>query len=231
MIYKISAVSREEKRGEKVRKEGKIPAIVYGVGGKSISLSLEKTEFLKIFSLTGEASLIDLSVDGADGGKVLVQDIQRDPVTDRIIHVDLRRIDMDKPLTAMVALRFINEAPVIKEKGGILVHNVEQVEVKCLPKDLVSHIEIDLSALKAYSDIIRVENLKLPAGVEVLNPRAGIILVKAVPALSEEEIKKMEEQNKEADVSKIETAGKKKEEETVEGEAEGVKEKKEEEKK
>lgn len=199
-----------------------MPAVVYGGKGEAVSLSLSGRDFAKIYEEAGESTLIDLAVDNHEAGKVLVQDVQHDPITGHVVHVDLRRIDMSKPITASVELRFVGEAPVIKEQGGTLVHNIEEVEIECLPKDLVAHFEIDLSVLKTFDDAVRVSDIKLPDGVKIIDPAPAVIVAKAQPALTEEQIKAMEEAaTQPADLSKIEAAGKKKEaeEEAVEGEA------------
>lgn len=227
-MYKLSAVKREIK-GEKVRKEGLLPAVVYGAGGEPQALSLVYNDFIKLYHEAGGSSLVDFDIENTDGGKVLIHEVQFDPIKGRAIHVDLRRIDMKKPITASVELRFIGESGAIKEAGGTLVKNFETVEIECLPKDLVNHFEIDLSVLKTFDDAVKVSDLALPSGVKILEPEAHVIIVKAVPALTEEQIKAMEAESTEAvDVSKIESAApKKKEEEGAEGAAEpAVEEKK-----
>jgi len=212
MDYKIKASARTAK-GADVRTKTEIPAVVYGAGKETASLTIDYDEFAKLYEEAGEASLIDLMVGDKNDGKVIIQEIQYDPVSDRVIHVDFRRIDMAKTMTATVALRFVGEAPVIKEQGGTLMHNIENVEVKCLPKDLVSHIDVDLSALKTFEDNIKVKDLAVPAGITITNPHPEDLVAKASRALTEEEIKAMEEAAKPADLSAIEVAGKKKEEE------------------
>jgi len=219
MTFKLEANERQVK-GADIRTKTIIPAVVYGMGGTAVSLTLNYDEFVKLYDEAGEASLIDLLLNGKMDGKVLIHDIQYDPVSDRIIHVDLRRIDMNKEMTATVELRFVGEAPVIKEQGGTLMHNISKVEVKCLPKDLVSHIDVDLSGLKTFDDTIKVKNLVIPAGITITSPRADDLVAKATAALTEEEIKAMEAASVPVDLSKIETAGKKKEEEEEAG-AEG----------
>lgn len=218
MTFKLSAIARTAK-GADVRTKTVLPAVVYGMGAAAASVTLNYDEFAKLYDEAGEASLIDLLVGDKADGKVLIQDIQYDPVSDRITHVDLRRIDMNKAMTATVELRFIGESPVIKEQGGTLMRNIESVEVKCLPKDLVSHIDVDLSVLKTFDDVIKVKNLNVPAGITITNPHAEDLISKATPALTEDEIKAMEATAVPADLSKIETAGKKKEEEGEEGAA------------
>ena len=216
MTFKLAAKERTVK-GEKVRTKTVLPAVVYGMGAAAASITLNYDEFARLFAEAGEASLIDLFVGDKAEGKVLVQEIQYDPVSDRMIHVDLRRIDMNKEMTATVELRFIGESPVIKEQGGTLMRNLESVEVKCLPKDLVSHIDVDVTALKTFDDVIKIKNLIIPAGITITNPHAEDLIAKATAALTEDEIKAMEETAKPADLSKIEVAGKKKEEEGEEG--------------
>jgi len=224
-MLKLSALTRE-KKGEDIREEGLLPAVVYGAGEKSRSISLPQSEFVKIFRQAGEATLIDLEIDGKNAGKVLIHDFQNDPVNGRITHADLLLIDMNKVITASVEIRFVGEAPAVKGLGGTMVHNVDAVEVECLPKDLVSHLDVDLSALKTFDDVIRVSDLPLPAGLKVVEPTADTIIVKAVPSLTEEQFKAMEaeaEAAKATDLSKIESAAPKKEEaeegEAAEGEA------------
>ncbi|MBI2037981.1 MAG: 50S ribosomal protein L25 [Candidatus Magasanikbacteria bacterium] len=225
MTLKLSAKVREAK-GEKVRTKIVLPAVVYGMGDKANSLTVNYDEFVKLYNEAGEASLIDLFVEDKADGKVLVQDIQYDPVTDRMVHVDLRRIDMNKEMTATVELRFIGEAPVIKEQGGTLMNAISSVEVKCLPKDLVSHIDVDVSVLKTFDDVVKVKNLPVPAGITITSPHEEDLVAKATPAMTEEEIKAMEAVSAPVDLSKIESAGKKKEEEgeaAVEGAEAGEK--------
>lgn len=220
MNYTLTATTRKLK-GPHTRFDGQLPGVVYGAKGPATSVALSPSEFLKLYRQAGEASLIDIMLDGANAGKVLVQDVQYDPVSDYIIHVDLRRIDMHKEMTATVALRLVGEAPVVKASGGTIVATIDEVEVKCLPKDLVSHIDVDLSTIASYEDIIKIKDLKIPAGITITSPHAEDLVVKATRALTEEEIKKMEEEAASADITKIELAKKKPEEEevAVEGEA------------
>lgn len=227
MEYKLSAKKREQK-GEKARERGLLPAVVYGANQANFSLALDYNGFAKLYAKVGASSLIELSVDGQADGKILIHDVQYDPISGRISHVDLRRIDMNKEITTTVVLNFINESPAIKEQGGTLIKNIEEVEVKCLPKDLVAEISVDLVVLKTFTDVIKVKDLPVPAGLVIISPRAEDIVVKAVPALTEEQIKAMEEDK--SDVTKVEVAGAKEEaeageEKKAEGDIKGEKKK------
>ena len=222
-MFKLSATKREIK-GEKAREEGLLPAVIYGAGGEAESLALVYSDFVKLYDQAGESSLIDLAVENKDAGKVLIHEVQFDPVKGRPIHVDLRRIDMSKPITANVELIFNGESPAVKELGGTLVKNIEEVEVECLPKDLVNHIDVDLSVLATFDNAIKVSDLKIPAGLTIIEPATDIVVVKAQPALTEEQIKAMEaESSASVDVSKIESAAPKKKEEGEEAPAEEAK--------
>jgi large subunit ribosomal protein L25 len=219
MAYLLKAVTRTIK-GEKSREQGNLPAVAYGAGNETVSLDLNYPEFLKLYKQAGDSSLIDLEIDGKNVGKVLVHEVQYDPVKDTPTHIDLRRIDMNKVMQAPVVLHFVGEAPAVKEMGGTLVQNISQVTVECLPKDLVSFIEVNLSGLKTFDDAVKVKDLVLSAGIKVVSPHADALVTKVIASLTEEEIKAMEEAGKNMDVSKIESSAKKKEEEAAaEGEA------------
>ncbi len=214
MSYLLTAVKRTAK-GEKTREEGKLPAVAYGAGNETMSLDLDYSQFTKMFKQAGESSLIDLEVDGKNIGKVLVQEVQYNAVKGTPIHIDLRRIDMNKAMQAPVSLKFMGEAPAVKEMGGTLVRNIEEVTVECLPKDLVSIIEVVLTTLKTFDDAIKVRDLVLPAGMTVVAPHGDALVAKAVPALTEDQLKALEEAGKSADISKIEVAGQKEKEEAA----------------
>ncbi len=214
-MFKLDAVKREQK-STKVRAEGKIPAVVYGAGLTTDSISLDLKEFKKVYEKAGEASLIDLTVDGKDAGKVLVYQVDYEPVKEKIIHVDLKKVDMSKPITATIKLIFIGEAPAVKELGGTLVRSIEELDIKCLPKDLINQLEIDLNVLKTFEDAVKISDLKFPAGVELVDAQAEQIIAKVAAPLTEEQLKAMEESSAPADLSQIESATKEKEPETEE---------------
>src|SRR3989339_1653962 len=171
MSYKLSAVKRTEK-GEKIRSKTVLPAVVYGAGTENVSLNLNYNDFIKLYTEASESSLVDLEIDGKIVGKVLIHSVQYDPVSDKPVHIDLRRIDMTKPVKATIELNFIGESPVVKELGGMVVYTIEEVEVKCLPNDLVSKINIDLSVLKTFTDIIKVKDIIAPNGIAITFPSA-----------------------------------------------------------
>ncbi len=223
MTFNFSARKRKaNEEAAALRLARQLPAILYGLGMEPVSLAMDYNSFFKLYNEAGEASLIDLSIEDPSTGvqdkpvKVLIQDLQQDPVKGVITHVDFRQIDMNKEMHATCELHFIGEAPAVKELAGTLVKAKDTVEVKCLPKDLVNEITVDLGMLKVFEDVIHVKDLVLPAGITLADDPQTVI-VKVARPLSEEELKAMEEQGPKS-VAEVEVEKKGKEE--VEGEAE-----------
>jgi len=182
--------------------------------------------FEKLYEQTGESNLIDLTLDSGEPVKVLVQDIQKHPVKDNIMHIDLLQINMSKEMFATLPITFVGESLAVKALGGTLNKGLDEVEIKCLPKDLVGHIEVDLSVLATFDDFVRVKDLVLPPGITVLDNQE-VVVAKVSAPLTEEQIKAMEESGS-ADIASVVVEGEKKEDATA---SEGGEEKKEEKKK
>jgi large subunit ribosomal protein L25 len=205
MTFALTATTRAAtgKRVKDVRNAGSLPAVVYGHGTEPQSLTLGVSEFQKLYRTAGSSSLIDLSIDGAAPVKVLIQEVQPHHLTMKPQHVDLRQINMKEELEVEVPLAFTGEAPAVKELAGTLVHAYDAVLVKCLPSDLPHEITIDLSVLKTFDDAITVANLVLPKGVTVLLD-ADASLVSVAAPLTDEQLKKMEEEGA-GDVTAVKT--------------------------
>lgn len=213
---KLEVKNRLEKgkKTNKGRREGLIPAVVYGRGIESLNIWVNALVFRNLLKKSGESTIIDLEVDKKNGRNVIIQDIQRDPVTHKIIHLDFFQVRMDEEIETEVELVFVGEAPAVKELGGILVKNIDKLEIKCLPADLPSHIDVDISVLKTFEDHVAVKDLSIGKGIKVsLEPETVIAIV--TPPRSEEELKELEEKVEE-DVTKVE--GMTKTEETPAGE-------------
>ncbi len=201
-----------------LRRTGKLPAIVYGRGKTPQPLVVEARIFEKIYTQAGESSLVDLKIGDASAIKVLIQDVQLHPVTDRILHADFHEVSMTEKIQTDIILKFEGVAPAVHELGGVLVTNQEQVRVECLPTDLVHEIPIDLSALKTFDDLIRVQDIKPPAGIIILDKPETVVAV-VTPPRTEAELQALETEVVE-EVDKVETVKKKPEAEAAEGEAE-----------
>lgn len=195
----LKAIPRDLK-GKKVKKlrlEGQIPAVLYGKKFQSLALTLSKKEFVDISSEAGEATIINLNIPGKEEAKVLIRHLQKDPVTDDLIHVDLYKVDMTQEIQTEIPLEFIGIAPAVGELEGNLITNKDSVKVECLPDKLVSKIEVDISVLKTFDDLIHVKDLKVPEGIKVLDEPETIV-VQVTPPRSEEELAAMEEESKAA---------------------------------
>ena len=216
-VITLNAKGREiiGKKVASVRAEGLIPAVVYGRTTEPRSISVPYNVFEKTYRQAGESTLIDLVIDGVGTIKTLIQDVQRDAVSDRMTHIDFYAVTMTEKLTAQIPLKFVGVAPAVKELGGTLVKNISEVEVRCLPGDLVHEIEVSLDSLKTFEDTITIADISVPSGVEILGSEDTIAATVMAP-MSEEEIKKLDEKPVEADVSTIAKVETKKKEEPAE---------------
>ncbi len=197
-----------------LRDSGVIPAVVYGRDCQPINISLAYNTFERAYRSAGETSLVDLVIDNGQPIKTLIHEVQHDPVKGRFLHVDFYQVRMTEKLTTNVPLIFVGEAKAVKELGGTLVKSLDEVEVRCLPGDLVHEIEVDLTPLATFEDHITVSDLKLPKGLEVLD-EADVIVASVSAPMTEEQLKALEEKPVE-DVANVEVAsekGKKEEEE------------------
>jgi len=207
------------KNTAKLRRTGQLPAIVYGRGKTPQPLVVDARRFEKIYHQAGESSLIDLQINDAPSIKVLIQDVQHHPVTDRLLHADFHEVTMTEKLQTDITLRFDGVAPAVHELGGVLVTNLEQVRVECLPSDLVHEIVVDISVFKTFDDLIRLQDLTPPAGIVFLDKPETVVAV-VTPPRTEEELKALESEVVE-EVEKVEAIKKKPEEAEAEAEAEG----------
>jgi len=234
MAFSFTVKKREEGKVSDVsemRKKGLIPGVLYGGEAKPVSLTIDYVSFAKLYNEAGESSLIDFKVGDSAPVKVLIHELQYDPIKGKITHVDFRQINMNKEMHATVELVFIGESPAVKGLGGTLIKNLDSVEIKCLPKDLVSEIQVDLSVLNTFEDVIHVKDLKVPTGISISDDLEQVIAKVAAP-LTEEELKAMEEATAPAiDQIEVEKKGKEEVAEGAEGEKKVEEGKKEEKKK
>lgn len=164
---KLAAIIRHPGRQalSQLRAKGFIPAVVYGPKTDNLHIQIKKTEALKIYDQAGESSLVTLDIDGQDQRQVIIKDLAQTKVKDQLIHMDFFQVDMAEKVTTEVELNFIGEAPAVKQLGGVVVKNFDAVEIECLPKDLTSKLDVDLSVLTDFDTNITFADLKLPKGV------------------------------------------------------------------
>lgn len=184
---KLQAQKRDKKENVKdLIKASLIPAVVYGPKLKENKLvKVQINELKKVYAEAGESTLIELIVDGKSEGKVLIKDEQRNPVKDTLIHVDFYEVDMTKEIHTEIPLHFVGESKAVKELAGVLIRSISEIEVRCLPTDLVKQIEVDISALNTFDDVIKIHDLKLPAGIKLVHETDDVVATVAEPKAEE----------------------------------------------
>ena len=200
---KLKAVLRDVKATtpEKLRKAGQLPAVLYGQGSQSQSITIDYRDFEKILKKAGESTIIDIEIGDGKTHPVLIHDIQKNYLTSKPQHVDFYEVSMSKKLKAKVILEFVGEAKAVKELGGVLVKTLNEAEVECLPQDLPHSIKVDISVLNSFTDAVHVKNLSVPENVKMLTNSEEIVAKVQPPREVEEVIEKPVE-----DISKVEGA-------------------------
>lgn len=165
----------------RVRQGGKIPAVVYGAGQDSLPVAVDPRQVTRILnSETGHNTIFDLALDGGKT-KAMIVDWQYEPIKGKLLHIDLKRIAMDKKLAVMVPIELIGEPAGVKTQGGILEQMLREVEVECLPADIPSHIDVDVTEL-VFGKVLRVADLphsdKLKFLTDENQPVAHVTVVK-----------------------------------------------------
>jgi large subunit ribosomal protein L25 len=153
----------------RVRVAGKIPAVVYGAGKESVAVELDPKQILRILhSESGHNSIFDVDISGQGVVKVMIVDWQYEPIRDSLLHIDLKRIAMDKAMKASVPVRLIGIPIGVKNEGGMLDLVLREVEIECLPGDIPSHIDVDVSGLALFS-AVRVSDLPHSGSIKFLD--------------------------------------------------------------
>lgn len=197
----LKVTLRGEENLKQEREKGMIPAVLYGQKKENKSLWLEELAFGKVFEKAGENTVVVLDLEGGAKDNVLICDYQIDPLSGKFRHVDFLRINMKEDVETNVPLVFVGEAPAVKEKGGILIKVLDEVEVKCLPGNIPQEFEVDLTKLVNFEDVIAISDLTIPEGVEILDDPETVIASVSEPR-SEEELAELNEKVEE-DVSKV----------------------------
>ncbi len=230
-----------KEHAKKLRRKGMIPAVVYGAETAPLPLEVEAKSFHSLLrSGLGENIIITLNIDGQKDGdkKVLIREVQRDPVWENILHVDFQQISLTKKLTINVPIQLVGTSIGVQQDGGILQHVLRELEVECLPTDIPERIEVDVTDLK-IGDSIHVGDIKLESAEILSDPQGSIVSVvpptvykepEVAPAAAAEEpeviTEKKEEEEKEEKAEKKEEPEKKaKEEKSAEAKTAGKEEK------
>lgn len=196
----LKASKRDEKGGtiNKIRKQGMMPAVLYGYKVENTPLVLNANEFEKVLRKAGESTIIDLATDDGKTHSVLIHDIQYHGVKGHPLHADFYEVNMTEKLKAMIALEFVGESNAVKALGGTLVKVLNEIEVECLPADLPHNLEVDISVLNTFADTIHVRDIKLPTRVETVTDPEETVAKIQEPRDVEAELAAPVEENVEA---------------------------------
>lgn len=169
-----------------LRKEGLIPAELYGHGVKNVHLSVQAKEFAKVFKEAGTNTVVTLLID-KEKKPAIIHDMVRNYLSGEIDHVDFYQVKMDEKIKSKIPLEFVGVSIAVKEKQGILNKSMTEIEVEAFPQDLPHRLTVDISTLDDLNKSVYVRDIKIPKGVEVL-VAPDTAVVTATPPLAEEEV-------------------------------------------
>ncbi len=183
-------VERREGRGKgaakRLRREGRVPAILYGAVSEPVSLSVAPKDIQRVLHAhAGGGVLVNVRLPGeTEARTAVVRDLQFDPVRETLVHVDLQAVRMDEEITVEVPIHVVGEAAGVKEQSGVLAVLLRTVEVACLPSLIPERLDVDVSALRIH-DVVTVSGLPLPEGVRVTTPGGQAVVTVSAPTAEE----------------------------------------------
>jgi large subunit ribosomal protein L25 len=162
-----------------LRRQGRIPAVIYGQG-ESTPVSINRKEITRLISSGAAAStLFTVSLAGKGEKMALIKDYQLDPITSELLHADLMEVSMSKAVHVTVPVALVG-APAGAKEGGLLEHLGREIEIECMPSDIPAHIDVDITGMKV-GETVHVSDLKLPKGVKALTEAVRVIVTIAAP--------------------------------------------------
>jgi large subunit ribosomal protein L25 len=207
--YQLKAEPREEsgKAVKRLRAAGRVPAVLYGHSVDAIKLSVARGELEKVYRQAGHSAMVEIELPDKKH-TVLIHEMQDDPTSGIHQHADFYAVKMDEKIKTAIPLTFENtgEAPAVRELDGILLTNLNELEIECLPGDLPSEITVDVIGLETFEDSITVADLKIPDGVTVLNEEDASVAT-VTPPRTQEEVDDAAEDSEELDADAVEVEG------------------------
>lgn len=170
-----------------LRRQGFVPAVVYGHGFKPLSIQIPLKDFERVYTKAGESTVVYLNVDDQNY-PTIIHDIVRDAVSDRFLHADFYKVRLDEKISAKIRLNFIGESPAVKSLSGILIKNMSEIEVEGFPQDLSHQIDVDISGMAELNSHIQIKDLPISSKLEVKDEPEAIVALIQEP-ISEEELK------------------------------------------
>lgn len=200
--YQSRPTGRQHRRA--LRSAGKILGVIYGHGFPTEPIVIESADLSRYFRSQQASPMFDLVGSQGSHTPALLQEIQHDPVHGAPIHVDFKRVRMEERLIAKIPLELVGVSAAVKDLGGVLLTVLPELDVECLPNDLVGSLPVDIACLKQIHDHLRVRDLSVPSTLRILNDPEEIVLTVSEQKQETEQTTKPEE-----DVSNIEVVGKK----------------------
>lgn len=180
------------KSAKKLGPEGRLPAVVYGVGHEPVSVSLDRHTVEQLLLHEGfTTAVVHLSIDGHKARNVIIKQVQRHPVKGTVSHIDFWAISMTQTIATTVQIHFVGESAGVKA-GGVMTHNLRELHIEALPANLPENIEVDVSALEV-GDSLHVSQVTAPEGVTITTPEDEIVCSVLAPKVEEEEAPEAEE--------------------------------------
>lgn len=202
-------VTPREVLGKKVRalrREGLTPANIYGAKVESTAVQVLTEELRHVLKTAGRNDIVYLRLDGDDPRPTFVRDIQQNPVTDAILHVDFLQISLRDKVKADVPIHLVGLSPAVDTFGGILMHGLDHVSVEALPTEVPSFVELDVSPLLEINQALHVSDLQLPEDVTLLTDPEQVVAKVAPPAVEPEPEVEEEEEGVEGEAAEGEGA-------------------------
>jgi len=180
------------KKTKSLRAEGFIPAELYGHGIENVHLSIPTDAFVDIYKDAGEHAIVNVVIDGGESRPVLINEVQKDSVTDKILSIDFYQVNMDEKVTTHVPIDFEGESPAVRDFDGVLVKVMDELEVEALPAEIPSSIVVDLSTLTELDQSIYIKDLAVSGSyVITADPEAAIVSVSEQREEEEEPVEEL----------------------------------------
>lgn len=173
------------KQVKALRREGKLPAVIYGRHTEPVNINLDAHTAALALAKVTSSSLVTIDVDGTEY-PALVREKQRDYIKNRLLHVDFLAVSLTEKLRTRVNVHFVGVSGAVKDYNAVMVHNLEQLEVECLPTDLPERIDLDISVLARPGEGIRVRDVKVPDTVRLLDDPETMVAVATFAKVEEE---------------------------------------------
>lgn len=189
MAIEITCKTREVlgKKVAALRRQGLTPVHLFGHGVESLSLECDSNELRGVLAQSGTTRLIDMKVDKSKAHKVLVREVQKNPIKGDLLHVDFYQVNMKEKVKLQIPVHFVGEAPALKNvKGTVLSHEVTYLNIECLPDAIPDRIDVELSSLVGEGDAIHVKDITVPEGIVVTDHEGQLIARVSVPKVREE---------------------------------------------